>query len=272
MEEDREFPYRFFVVTFAWSWLMWLPLLLAGAGIIPLGKNLLSALTVPSISLGAFGPAAGAFYSLRTLRGEDAVRQYLRGLLDLRFGWQAWLAPPMVLGGTTWLAWILPELWGVPHLQMLLPSAWAFLPFLLLMIFLGGGQEELGWRGYILDPLEERLGPWLGNLVIGVVWALWHLPLFFIPGTSQIFVPFLAFALVLIGHSYFFAAIRQAAGKRIMAGLVAHGWGNAFVALFPTIVMVEGAAQQRYWIWASLTLLAGVLAMIVRLRRRARRD
>ena len=71
MDEDRGFPYRFFVVTFAWSWLMWLPLLLAGAGIIPLGKNLLSALTVPSISLGAFGPAAGAFYSLRTLRGEE---------------------------------------------------------------------------------------------------------------------------------------------------------------------------------------------------------
>jgi hypothetical protein len=53
-----------------------------------------------------------------------------------------------------------------------------------------------------------------------------------------------------------------------MAGLVAHGWGNAFVSLFPTIVMVEGAAQQRYWIWASLTLLAGVLAMIGRSRRR----
>jgi hypothetical protein len=37
--------------------------------------------------------------------------------------------------------------------------------------------------------------------------------------------------------------------------------------LFPTIVMAKGAAQQRYWIWASLTLLVGVLAMIVRLRK-----
>ena len=112
MEEDRGFPYRFFVVAFAWSWLMWLPLLLAGASIIPLGKNLLSALTVPSISLGAFGPAAGVFYSLRTLRGEDAVRQYLRGLLDLRFGWQGWSAPPLVVGGTDLAGWILPEPWG----------------------------------------------------------------------------------------------------------------------------------------------------------------
>ena len=61
--------------------------------------------------------------------------------------------------------------------------------------------------------------------------------------------------------------MRQAAGKRTMAGLVTHGWANAVVPLFPTLVMAKGAAQQRYWIWASLTLLVGVLAMIVRLRK-----
>ncbi len=265
--ERERFPFRFFAVTFAWSWLIWLPLVLAGVGIVPLREDLLDALTVPWVALGVFGPAAGAFHCLRASGGKGAVRQYLRGLRDLRFGWRAWLAPPLVLGGTTWLAWRLPELWGEPRLKMLLPSAWAFLPYLLLMIFLGGGQEELGWRGYILDPLEERLGPWLGNLVLAMVWAVWHVPLFFIPGTSQIFVPFAGFTLVLVGYSYFFAAVREASGKRTMSGLVAHGWGNAFVPLFPTIVMAQGAAQQRYWIWAGLTLLAGVLAMIVRLGR-----
>jgi hypothetical protein len=107
----------------------------------------------------------------------------------------------------------------------------------------------------------------MGNLVPGVVWAVWHTPLFFIPGTSQVFVPFAGFTLVLIGYSYFFACVREASGKRTMASLVAHGWGNAFVPLFPTIVMAGGAAQQRYWIWAGLTLLDGVLAMIVRLRK-----
>ena len=218
MEETGRFPYRFFVVTFAWSWLIWLPLVLAGAGIIPLGKDLLGALTVPWIAVGVFGPGVGALYSLRTLRGKGAVREYLRGLLDLRFGWWGWLAPPLVLGVTTWLAWILPELWGAPRLKMLLPAVWTFAPYLLLMIFLGGGQEELGWRGYILDPLEERLGPWLGNLVLGVVWAVWHVPLIFIPGTSQRFAPFLGFTLVLIGYSYFYAAMREAAGKRTMVG------------------------------------------------------
>ena len=272
MTGEERFPYRFFVVTFVWSWLIWLPLALAGASIIPIGKDLLGALTVPSVALGAFGPAVGAFYCLRTLRGKGAVRQYLRGLLDLRFGWWGWLAPPLVLGGTTWLAWILPELWGEPRLPMLLPSVWVFLPFLLLMVFLGGGQEELGWRGYILDPLEERLGPWLGNVVLGTVWAVWHVPLFFIQGTTQRFVPFLGFTLYMIGSSYFLAAIREASGKRTMAGLIAHGWSNGFVPLFPTIVMAAGASQQRYWIWAGLTLLAGVIAMIARSRVARRRD
>ncbi len=254
------------MVTFAWSWLIWLPLVLAGAGILPLGRDLLSAATTPWMALGAFGPAVGAFYSLRTLRGKGAVREYLRSLLDLRFGWRAWIAAPLVLGGTTWLAWVLPELWGEPRLAMLLPSAWALLPYLLVMILIGGGQEELGWRGYILDPLEERLGPWLGNLVLAVIWAVWHAPLFLMPGTSQAFMPFVGFTLLLIGYSFFFAAIRAAAGKRTMAGLVTHGWANAFVPLFPVIVMAEGAVQQRFWIYAGLSLLAGVVAMIVRLR------
>jgi uncharacterized protein len=147
VEETERFPYRFFVVTFAWSWLIWLPLVLAGAGIIPLGKDQLSAVTVPWIAVGVFGPAVGALYSLRTLRGKGAVGEYLRGLLDLRLGWWGWLAPPLVLGVTTWLAWTLPELWGAPRLKMLLPAVWTFAPYLLLMIFLCGGQEELGWRG-----------------------------------------------------------------------------------------------------------------------------
>ena len=67
--------------------------------------------------------------------------------------------------------------------------------------------------------------------MLAVVWAVWHVPLIFIPGTSQRFAPFLGFTIVLIGYSFFFAAIREVAGKRTMAGLVAHGWGNAFVAL-----------------------------------------
>jgi len=86
IEKQARFPYRFFVVTFVWSWLVWLPLVLASIGILPIGKDLLSALTVPAIIVAAFGPAAGTFYCLKTLHGKGAIRQYLRGLLDFRLG------------------------------------------------------------------------------------------------------------------------------------------------------------------------------------------
>ncbi len=267
MKTHSKFHYPFFVVTFLWSWLIWLPLVLAGAGILPMDKSLLNSLVLPLTVLGAFGPAMGAFYCLRAFQGKGAIRNYLRGLKDLRFGWQAWLIPILVLGGSTWLAWMLPEFWGEPRLKMLLPSLWVFPPYLLVMIFLGGGQEELGWRGYIVDQMEERLGPWLGNLVLGVIWGFWHLPLFLIPGTGQAVMPFTGFILLTIGYSWFFAWVRQVSGKRTMAGLVTHGWANASIPLFPVLVMETGVAQPRFWIWVSLTFVIGLVTMALRSRR-----
>jgi membrane protease YdiL (CAAX protease family) len=264
VKKQKSFPYSFFLVTFLWSWLIWLPLVLTNFGFLPLEKDLLSMINFPIIVLAAFGPAVGAFYCLRKFNGKGAVRQYLYGLLDVHFGWKAWLIPILVLGSSTWIAWILPELWGEPRLGMYLPAVWVFPFWVLIMVFLGGGQEELGWRGYILDHMEARFGPWLGNLILGTVWAIWHLPLFFIPGSTQIFMPFLAFLLNTIGYSWFFAWVRLSSGKRTLAGLVVHGWANAFAALFPILVMAADAAQPRYWIWAGLNFAIGLITMVVR--------
>jgi len=125
MEEQARFPYQFFTVAFGWSWLIWLPLVLASAGILPLGKDLLSALIPPATIVAMFGPAAGTFYCLKTLHRKDAMRQYLRGLLDFRLGWRAWLLPALVLGGSTWIAWMLPELWGEPRFDTPCASIYA---------------------------------------------------------------------------------------------------------------------------------------------------
>jgi uncharacterized protein len=264
MESQERFPFRYFVVTFLWSWLIWLPLVLAGAGILPLGEGFVKSASLPLAGLGAFGPAAGAYFSLRTLNGKGAFRRYLKGLLDFRFGWLAWIVPIIVLGGSACITWVLPELWGEPRLGMLLPSLWVFPPYFLLMVALGGGQEELGWRGFILDPIEARLGPWLGNLVLGVVWAVWHLPLFFIPGTSQAFMSFPAFMLMTTGYSWFFSWVRQASGKRMLAGLYVHGLANAVIPVFPMLVMTAGAPQLRFWTFAVLTFAIGLATTALR--------
>ena len=45
--------------------------------------------------------------------------------------------------------------------------------------------EELGWRGYVLDRLQEKRSALVSSLILGVVWSLWHLPLFFVQGSYQ---------------------------------------------------------------------------------------
>ena len=45
--------------------------------------------------------------------------------------------------------------------------------------------EEVGWRGYALPRLTARIGLGKASLVLGVVWACWHLPFFFMPGVDK---------------------------------------------------------------------------------------
>lgn len=126
MEKQTQLPYEFFVVAFFWSWLIWLPLVLAGFGFLPLEMELLQKISVPISVLAACGPAVGAFYCLRKFEGQGAVTLYLRSFLDFRLGWKAWWAPIGLLGGSTCLAWVLPELWGESRIGILLPSIWLF--------------------------------------------------------------------------------------------------------------------------------------------------
>lgn len=45
--------------------------------------------------------------------------------------------------------------------------------------------EEIGWRGFAQERISGKVGLHAGSVLLGCVWALWHLPLFFVPGTFQ---------------------------------------------------------------------------------------
>lgn len=261
--------FRFFGWAFLWSWILWTPLVLAGFGIIPLSNDILKKITLPISIVAAYGPLFGALMTLRKGDGKGAPIGFLKRSFDLGLGWKAYVYPVLILGGSTALAWVIPELFGEPRLPMLVPSVWVFIPYLLIMIFLGGGQEEFGWRGYALPRLEQRLGLWRANTVLGIVWAFWHIPLWFIPGTSQTFMHFGGFILLTIGYSFLFSWILEISGNKPFSGLFTHGVANAFVPFMPVLVLENDVAQTRYWIWVVLTFLIGAVITTFRLRKDA---
>lgn len=130
------------------------------------------------------------------------------------------------------------------------------------MVFLGGGQEEVGWRGYILPILESRYGLWAGNIILGIVWALGHVPLYFISGHTQEYLPFIPFVIGCIGMSFFFSWVIKASGGRPLSGLIAQGTFNAVISIFPTIIMDSGVIQVRFWIHEFLILVVGVIFLL----------
>ena len=171
----------YFLIAYAFSWLAWLPLVLSedGAGLLPYRAPIGFYTT---LAIASFGPFLSAFLMTGITEGRMGIGHLLRRIVLWRVG----------------LRWYLFALLGIPAILVLslivLPGALASfqglaslapLPFLSLFVyvfFLGGPfGEETGWRGFALPRLQTMQGPLVGSLILGLIWALWHLPIFWVP-------------------------------------------------------------------------------------------
>ena len=182
---ENKIPIKFFIITFLWSWVL-LGLII----FLRLGNS--DYIMFPSsgveyilVFFGASGPAVGAIFSIYTIEGKDALKKFIKSFFSLKFGWKVWLSIFIIFGISSIIAWIIPEFFGEERLQTYLPNVYIFPIYILMMVIYGGGQEEIGWRGYISPYLEKKFGLIIGGLILGIIWAIWHLPLWFILGSSQ---------------------------------------------------------------------------------------
>jgi membrane protease YdiL (CAAX protease family) len=117
---------------------------------------------------------------------------------------------------------------------------WADQPIVLFIAFvwifvLGGPiQEEFGWRGYLLDPLQERLTALGGGLAVGLVWAVWHLPLFYIPSETIYYQNlFLGFAVSITLLSVLMTWVYNSTNGSLLPALLMHtswNWAHGDVS------------------------------------------
>ena len=210
----------FFVIAFAWSWLLWMPEVLWGV----------------SLYVAAFGPTVAAFLLTYINEGRNGTRELLKRGLDFRFR-KIWLIPifllmPAIAGFSLLLAVLIGE--PVPEIAVL-SQPWIIIPAFFYILFLGGPlQEEFGWRGYALDRLQINYNALVSSVILGFIWGLWHLPLFFMPRQEMYYnVPIWGFILGTIFFSIIFTWIYNNTGRSILAVLLLHTTGNLSHFIFP---------------------------------------
>jgi membrane protease YdiL (CAAX protease family) len=141
--------------------------------------------------LGGLGPAVSAIVLLYVKDDAAARRDYWRRVTDIgriRAPWYAavFLIQPAVSAlaiATGWLLW--QRLPSFAPLAEFVSRPLLIVPSLVYALVFGPLPEELGWRGYALDRLQEKWNPLVSSLVLGVLWVAWHLPMFFMAGTYQ---------------------------------------------------------------------------------------
>lgn len=96
--------------------------------------------------------------------------------------------------------------------------------------------EEIGWRGYALPRLAVRVGLARASLLLGLIWACWHLPLFFIPGVDNYGQSFPIFVLGVTALSVAIAWLYANTNGSLLLTMLMHSAVNQTVGIVPSAV------------------------------------
>jgi len=130
--------------------------------------------------------------------------------------------------------------------------------FLLVFFLQGGYGEEMGWRGYALPHLLERYNALVAGLFVGVVWAVWHLPQFFIQGSSQ-GGSFLVYLTGVVGLSIILTWLFVNGHRSVLVVVVFHAQWN----VFDSGALFEFAAAPGLVAPATSTALIWAFALVL---------
>lgn len=246
----------FFLLAYLFGWVGFLPLILTNVGLGVIRAN------VP-IEFIVFGISSPSLAALCTQWLLDRNFRFCR----LYSSWQRMLLGAVVGLSLTMLAYvILPGILlvkGSPRdLQwsaLLTPAAYG----VNWSTFLGGPlTEEPGWRGFALPRLQAKFGPVLGSLLLGVLWATWHFPLFLIHFVN---VPAWAFTIILITLSVFLTLGSNLSRFSAVVPILIHAVFNTSSRLLAALCQAVPTRQPdlRFYLIA-VTTAAGAAVLLTR--------
>ncbi len=169
------------LMAYGFSWLFWIPEALIAQGIWNAPESLKNFFAGP-FNLGPWGPLFAAIVVTFMYQRGSGVKELLKRGLMTKLGkwwWVVLLTFPVLIGGSLTIS----VLFGYPAPEFEALAQPIALPIALVYIFFLGGplQEEFGWRGYAFENLRHKFDALTASIFAGLMWGLWHLPLFFVP-------------------------------------------------------------------------------------------
>ena len=205
------------------------------------------------------GPLLAALIMLALVGGRPAIRAWSRKILHWRVspGWYAvvLLGPPAL----TFAAVALTRALGAAFVPGGAVPAWTAVAvqFAVILVWIGLGEEP-AWRGYALPRLMDGRSPLAAALVLGVLHAVWHLPLFGVEYDLGNGVPW---AISVLAVSVVIAGIWVRTGGSLLLPMLLHASNNAVAFVWRWFAGPEQLLL--WWIWAALWVAAAVGVVVV---------
>jgi uncharacterized protein len=236
----------FFVLAFALSWWPWI----------------LYAFGPSPTPIASFGPFLAALVVLAITQGKSGIGGLLRRMVRWRVGIR-WYAVALLLPvGIALAATALNVLLGAQAPSAADLGGWTGLFSIfavrLLIPGTGGAWEEPGWRGFALPSLQAGRSALVASLILGAVWALWHLPL--VVATGQMggwdIVIILAWTLVLTW-------VYNGTGGSVLIVMLFHAMFNTVSGSFISPLAFSGADSVRQsWLLAAVWCAVAVAVVM----------
>ncbi|MFW5868143.1 MAG: methyltransferase domain-containing protein [Armatimonadota bacterium] len=253
-------PWQFLGLTFALSWVIAIPAALSGIDVSTSGLSWL-------VYLGWVSPGVAAIILIHSSGERSIIRDYWRRVIDpTRIGAGCWamillFAPALTLVTLGIFVMAGGNLPPFERLDQILASPLSVVPFLLGVLIFGPIPEELGWRGYGQDALQERFTALVSSMILGSAWAVWHFPLFFIEGTWQSDLGFGAdgigwFSVSLVAQTVLFTFIYNGTHRSTLAAILFHGSISATGELLP---LPEEARMVQLGLWIGSAAIVAIL-------------
>ena len=209
--------------------------------------------------IGGFVPSLLGIFLTWKKEGLSGLRQLGQRIIQFNFGWRWYMFTFLiVIAGTAGQLMINKLLGNTFNVTLFLTQLGIFLPLLIL----GPLSEEIGWRGYALPRLQKRWNALTSSVIIGVIWGLWHLPLFMMVGTSQheLGDPFIGFLIKMTASSILYTWLYNNTQQSIWSAILLH-W--LYTCAFQ--VMSSGVTRSPLYNWLEslpYVIMAAIVVLI----------